>query len=70
MKLSQLAAEAAARLADIRAKDPTADPECFVTFKHYSKFNSGAEERDVESVELFQGSQWYFRIKTEKDEAE
>ncbi len=64
MKLSQLAAESAARLADLRAKHgPEADAEAFVSLKR--------DERDVHGVELFLGvvepRKWYFEIKTQPD---
>lgn len=65
MKLSQLVAEATARLADLRAKHgPDADAELFVSLK--------GDEKDVHGTEIFLGVReprgWYFEIKTEKEE--
>lgn len=64
MKLSQLVAEATARLADLRARHGAdADAEVFVSLKK--------DEKDVHATELFLGKivprQWYFEIKTEPE---
>lgn len=64
MKLSQLVAEATARLADLRARHGAdAGAECFVSIP--------ADELNVEGTELFLGTNkpryWYFELKTEKD---
>lgn len=71
MTLSQLAAEAAARLKDLRdMQGPTADADCFISWPISPK--GTCEERSVQGVELFQGvlgsRSWYFEIKTQKDE--
>lgn len=65
MKLSQLVAEATARLSDLRARHGAdADAEVFVSLK--------GDEKDVHGTELFLGKivprKWYFEIKTEKEE--
>lgn len=61
MKLSQLIAEATARLADLRARHGAdADAEVFVSLK--------GDEKDVHDMELFHGTRyWYFEIKTEPE---
>ncbi len=70
MKLSQLAAEAAARLADLRSRlGQDADAECFVSLSGKS-----FDEKEVHAVEIFLGviepRQWYFEIKTDKEPEE
>lgn len=62
MKLSQLVAEATARLTDLRARHGAdADAEVFVSLK--------GDEKDVLGTELFLGRmlKWYFEIKTEPE---
>ena len=67
MKLSQLAAECTARLADLRARQgETADAECFVSFKT----KHSHDQLDVEGVELWGSSAPYLEIKTEKEQPE
>ena len=65
MKLSQLVAQATARLHDLQDKGID-DAECFVSLK--------GDERDVHDTKLFLGvrepRKWFFEIKTEKDEPE
>lgn len=69
MKLSQLVAEATARLADLRAKHgPAADAEVFIS----ARWGFSLDELDVQDTELFLGvnepRKWFFEIKTEKEE--
>lgn len=66
MKLSQLIAEATARLADLRARHGAdADAEVFVSLK--------GDQEDVQDTELYRGiidpTQWFFELKTQKDDA-
>lgn len=70
MKLSQLIAEATARLADIRAKHgQEADAKCTVSWKH-----RGLEDfKDLQAVEAFKDAgngKHYFELKTEKEREE
>lgn len=74
MKLSQLVAEATARLTDLRARHGAdADAEVFVSLKCPSLSScSTPDERDVFGVELWHqdrgsGVKRYFEIKTEPE---
>lgn len=67
MKLSQLVAEATARLSDLRARHGAeADAECFVSFN--AEYD-GAGEADVQRVKLltWDPTKPYFQIFTEKE---